>query len=121
MTYPNPSSLPKSIPPNCDALDGFPGVYVVTSGEDVGKILDYRNKEECPNFYNMSRKTSEELKELCLRCINCQREVLVENEGEGTGVEKDLRTLEKWVLKVNPESADKEATKVLKATGLKIA
>lgn len=117
ITWPEPSTLPKTTPPNCDALDGFIGVYVTTSGEDIGKIIDFRNHETCPNFKNMSQKSSEELKELLLRCIKEQTRVLIENEGEGTDVEKDLITLEKWVNKVNPKTADKEAATVLKAAG----
>ncbi len=117
ITWPEPSTLPKTTPPNCDALDGFPGVYVTTSGEDIGKIIDFRNHETCPNFKNMSQKSSEDLKELLLRCIKEQTRVLIENEGEGTDVEKDLITLEKWVKKVNPKTADKEAAIVLKAAG----
>ena len=120
MTWPSLSCLPKSVPPNCDKLDGFPGVYVTTSGDEVGKIIDYRNHEDCPNFKNMSRKSSEELKDLLLNCIREQRRVLVDNEGEGTVLEKDLGKLEKWANKVNVDKADRESGKVLKAAGLKI-
>jgi hypothetical protein len=120
MTWPNPKDLPETTPENCDAMDGFPGVYVVTSGEEVGKILDLRDKKTCPNFINMVQKSSEELKELLLKAITEQKRILMENEGEGTETEKDLKTLEKWVHKVNASKADKDAEKVLKAAGLKL-
>jgi len=65
----------------------------------------------------MARKGTDELKELLLTAIEKQRVQLVEEEGEGTGVEEDLRVLEKWVRKVNVGKADREASKVLKAAG----
>lgn len=120
ITWPEPSCLPEEMPPNCDKLDGFPGVYVTTSGDDVGKIIDYRNHETCPNFQNYAKKSSAELVELLLKAIVKQREVLIQNEGKGTDVEKDLNTLEKWAKKLNAKTADKEAEKVLKAAGLKL-
>jgi len=118
ITWPEPESLPESVPVNCDAMDGFKGVYVTTSGEDVGKILDMRNKDTCPNFINMAKKDSAELQELLLKAIAEQRRQLIEADGEGTQTEKDLGMLEKWAKKVNPKTADKEAIKVLKAVGL---
>eukprot|EP01083_Nonionella_stella_P075435 205097_1 len=118
ITWPEPESLPESVPVNCDAMDGFKGVYVTTSGEDVGKILDMRNKDTCPNFINMAKKDCAELQELLLKAIAEQRRQLIEADGEGTQTEKDLGMLEKWAKKVNPKTADKEAKKVLKAVGL---
>ena len=120
MTWPDKSSFPPSIPENCDTFDGFPGVYVHTSGEDVGKILDFRDESTCPNFKNFVRKSSEELKVLLLKSITEQKRVLQEHEGKGTVVEKELDKLHKWASKVNVKTADKEAEKILKAAGLKI-
>jgi len=45
-TWPDPNSIPSTMPPNADALDGFPGVYVVTSGPNVGQIMDFRNQDK---------------------------------------------------------------------------
>ncbi len=120
MMWPEPSCIPEMVPLNCDKLDGFPGLYVTTSGEDVGKILDYRNHDDCPNFKNMVRKNCQELKELLISCIKEQRRVLIENEGKGTETEKGLNKLEKWANNVNVDKADKEALKVLKAGGFKL-
>lgn len=86
----------------------------------MGKIIDYRDVNTCPNFKNMTKRSSGELKELLLKAIEVQRGQLLENEGEGTGTQKDLRELEKWVNKVNVGKADKEAIKVLKAAGFNI-
>ena len=118
MTWPEPESLPAETPKNCDAMDGFPGVFVTTSGDDIGKILDFRNKKTCPNFINMSKKGSAELKDLLIKAIKEQRRVLVEAEGTGTETEQDLVKLQKWAEKVNPSASDKEADKVLKAAGI---
>lgn len=120
MTWPDPKDLPKTTPENCDAMDGFPGVYVVTSGDEVGKILDLRDKKTCPNFINMVQKSSGELRQLLLKAIAEQKRILIENEGEDTQTEKDLKRLEKWAQRVNASKADTDAEKVLKAAGLKI-
>ena len=86
----------------------------------MGKIVDYRDGNTCPNFNNMAKKSSGDLKELLLKAIDVQRKQLLENEGEGTGTQKDLRELEKWVNKVNVGKADKEAIKALKAAGFAV-
>mmetsp|Transcript_18724 Transcript_18724/g.18033 ORF Transcript_18724/g.18033 Transcript_18724/m.18033 type:complete len:288 (-) Transcript_18724:71-934(-) len=106
-TWPDPSSLPEDTPKNYDAFDGFPGVYVCTSGDDVGKIKDYRDKSACPNFNNFSRKTSEILQELLLTAIKNQREALIQAEGSGTTTERELKDLEKWATKLNVKKSRK--------------
>ena len=120
--WPDPSKLPKTPPPNTDSLDGFPGVYVYTRGESVGKLLDLRDKDSpnCPNFSNMCHKSSTELKELLLKAIDEQKRVLVKHQGSGSKTEKELEELRKWVNKLNAEKADKEAEKVLKAASLQL-
>lgn len=121
ITWPEPESLPKEMPKNHDALDGFPGVYVATSGASVGKIMDCRNHDTAPNFKNMALKSSEELKELLLTAVEKQRELLIDLEGKGTATEKDLTKLEKWTNKISAAKAEKEAEKVLKAAGFSIS
>jgi len=118
ITWPEPESFPLEMPPNSDTMDGFPGVYVVTSGAEVGKILDFRNKDTCPNFNNMLKKSSKEIQELLIKAIKAQQQVLIESEGPGTKTEKDLKELLRWAKKVNPKTSDAEARKVLKAAGL---
>lgn len=119
-TWPDISTLPKHPPKKYDALDGFPGVYICTSGDEIGKIMDLRDKATCPSFTNFAKKSSEELRTLLLEAIENQKEALVETEGEGTKTEEDLNALRKWATKLNTSKADKEAAKVLRASGLSL-
>lgn len=121
MEWPDPKvTCAEACPPKCDMMDGFPGVFVVTTGSEIGKIIDLRDLKTCPNFKNMAKKSSEELVELLVKAIDEQLKQLTEHEGEGTTVEKDLKALKKWALKLNCKTSDKEAEKVLKAHNLKI-
>lgn len=120
MSWPD-ASIIDNVPKNCDKFDGFPGVFVVTKGDEVGKIIDKRDQSTSPCFRNMALKSSEELKELLLKATEEQRKMLIEHEGEGTQTELDLKGLEKWVQKVNANTADKEAEKVLKAGNIKLS
>jgi len=120
IKWPDPSSLPLEPPKNADALDGFPGVYVYTKGESVGKLLDLRDRTTCPCFNNFARKPASELQQLLLTAIQKQKEELIQHEGKGTSTEKDLDTLAKWAAKVNTNKADKDALTVLKAANLKL-
>ncbi|KAL7482625.1 hypothetical protein ACHAW6_008297 [Cyclotella cf. meneghiniana] len=116
--WPDPETLPKTTPKNYTALDGFPGVYICTSGSDVGKFKDYRDLSLAPSFKNFARKDAQELREILLKAIDNQRRALIKMEGGGTGTEKGLRELEKWANTLNCAKADKEAEKVLKAARL---
>lgn len=119
-TWPEPSTIPSSTPKGYDALDGFPGVYICTSGENVGKFKDCRNHKTSPSFKNLSKKTSEELRNDLVKAIEKQKAALIKTEGEGTKTEKDLKDLQKWATKLNCSKADKDATKVLKAARLTV-
>ena len=119
-TWPDSTSLPAKPPKHYDALDGFPGVYVCTEGDQVGQLLDLRDKEQCPSFRNLARKPSAELRELLLKALENQKAQLVEHEGAGTPLEKELNGLLKWATKLDPTKADREALKVLKASKLEI-
>jgi hypothetical protein len=121
MEWPDPKvTCAEACPPKCDMMDGFPGVFVVTTGSEIGKIIDKRDLKTCPNFKNMAKKSSEELVELLVKAIDKQQKELIEHDGEGTTVEKDLKALKKWAQKLNCKTSDKEAEKVLKAHNLKI-
>ena len=115
IEWPDKSSLPDKIPKHYDQLNGFEGVYVCTSGDSVGKIMDLRDKNKCPSFANFAKKTSKELKELLLKALEEQKRRLIEAEGEGTATEKEIKDELKRVKKVSVDAADKEAIKVLKA------
>jgi hypothetical protein len=119
-TWPDPLSIPKTPPADCDAMDGFPGVYICTQGDEVGTIKDFRDKEKAPSFNKFAKKPSEELKDLLIQAINEQMKQLVEAEGAGTSTEKELTKMLKWASKVNGKKADKDAEKVLKACKLSI-
>lgn len=119
-TWPDPDSIPNTSPSNCDSLDGFPGVYIHTSGPNVGKIIDYRDKSTCPNFTNFARKTSAELRDMLLRAVQKQRSMLIQIEGEGSVWLNELDYLEKWAKRLNDVKADREATMLLKAECLSL-
>ena len=120
FTWPDPKSIPADPPKYYDALDGYPGVFVCTNGDDVGDVKDFRDKSTCPNFKNFANKTSDELKELLFIAIEKQKEILIDAEGQGTETEKELIKLLKWSKKLNAKKADKDAMKVLKAARLSI-
>jgi hypothetical protein len=120
-TWPDPATYTKATPKNYTALDGFPGVYICTSGSDVGKFIDNRDHETAPTFKNFSKKSASELRDMLLKAIDGQRTKLIENEGEGTMTEKGLRELEKWANKLNCSKVDKEAEKVLKAAKMALS
>ena len=104
------------IPPTFDALDGFPGVYVGTQGDDVGKLLDTRNMDDKPSFAAFARRKSTELKELLQEALEKQMEDLKEAEGddaEKTPTGKEIKTMTTWVKRVNADKADKDAEKLL--------
>jgi hypothetical protein len=121
IIWPDPVSLPEKNPANFDALDGFPGVYVCTAGDDVGKIMDVRDSAKCPSFNNFAKKSSEELKTLLLTALEEQKKQLIAAEGTGTPTEKELNDMIKWTKKVNSNKAEKEATKVLKAAKMTLS
>lgn len=120
MEWPDPAAIPAQPPKHYDPLDGFPGVYVCTEGEDVGAIKDFRDKNTCPNFINMAKKSSEELQTLLIKALKEQQRQLIEAEGTGTETQKELDNLIKWASKIKPSAADKAAEKVLKAAKLSL-
>lgn len=120
VTWPDPSKLPEKPPKHYDVLDGFPGVYICTSGDKVGHIMDTRDKEQCPSFQNYAKKSSKELKEMLLTALEEQLRQLIEHEGAGTPTEKDIKEDIKTVKRIKVDEADKEAVKILKAAKMKI-
>lgn len=120
ITWPDPSTITKIPPKDCDAMDGFPGVFICTKGDEVGTIKDFRDTAKAPTFNNLVKKSSEELKELLINAIDEQKRQLIESEGKGTGTEKELTSMMKWVSKINTKKADKEAEKVFKANKFSI-
>jgi len=123
LTWPDPAALPKSPPLNYDSLDGLPGVYICTSGDDIGKLVDLRDRSTAPCFVNMSHKPAGEVRDLLLAALEEQEKVLKEHGAGGLGDEegkKKIKELRKWAKKVNPEKADREARNALKGAGMKL-
>eukprot|EP00752_Nemacystus_decipiens_P009402 g8405.t1 len=100
-------------PVSYEALEGYPGVFVCVEGDDIGKLLDVRNKATCPCFTNFANKSSEELKSLLETAFKAQKEALVahwgENMEEAGKIDREL----KWLKTVDPVKADKAATRAL--------
>jgi hypothetical protein len=115
MDWPDPKILSKQPPHHYDSLEGYPGVFVCTSGDKVGHILDTRDMDCAPNFINMSKMSSEKLQELLIKALEAQKMQLIAVEGQGSGTEKELDDLIKWAKRIKPASADAAAKKVLKA------
>jgi hypothetical protein len=127
--WPDPATLPNKPPKNYDPLSGFPGVYVCTQGDEVGKLMDLRDKSQCPSFQNFVQKPAAELQELLLKALENQKAQLIQHDGlveqddsssSSTTVAllKELNGLIKWTKKVDPKKAEKEVSKVLKASNL---
>ena len=113
-----PANLPAKPPKNYDVMDGLPGVYICTNGDQVGKIKDLRDMENKPSFSNFLSKDSDKLKDLLIKAVEEQKKALIKAEGEGTPTEKELKEMLKWTNKVNGDKADKEATRLLKKAGM---
>ena len=125
-----------SPPAGYEALDGFKGVFVSTrvsnhkfsfhmlldlylinfaifKTDSLGKILDLRNTATCPSFKNLSKKPSEELKNLCIKAIEEQIKELISVEGSGTKLEALLRSELRDINKIDTERADRKASRFL--------
>lgn len=110
IEWPKVADIPAP-PPGFETLDGFPGVFVGTRTDNLGSILDKRNGKTCPNFKNLNKKTSADLKELCIKCVEGQIGALVEAEGSGTKLEVELKKLLTEVKGVDTDKADRKAAK----------
>lgn len=109
IEWPAKEDVEKALPYGYEMLDGYPGVSICTKGDDIGKMLDRRNHRTSPCFKNLKAKDCEELKELLIRALEGQQEELIEHEGEGTTIGKEVVAMLKWARKVNASKADKEA------------
>jgi len=141
IEWPDRATLAATPPDGYDRLDGFPGVFICTSGDDVGTIRDLRDPSQKPSFNNFANKSSEELKDLLLTAITEQKRQLRASVRSSNGeigiparrrsspsstkkketsnpTDTALTELYKWVQKVNAKKADKEAAKMLQAKGL---
>lgn len=108
MEWPDISKIPPP-PVGYEALDGFPGVFICTSQDNAGHLIDERDESSCPSLKVMAKKSSQELKELCEKAIEAQIRQLREAEGEETNLEATLRKELREVKGVKPDKADKAA------------
>jgi hypothetical protein len=119
--WPDPSCILKKPPTHYDPLDGFPGVYVrTTGGTKIGHLKDLRNQDDCPSFRTFAKKSCSELKQLLITALTEQQKRLVQVEGTGTTTEKEIKTLLQWTNRVNVDKAEREVTKVMKAHKLQL-
>jgi hypothetical protein len=95
----------------------------------LGKILDLRNKDTCPNLRNVAKYSSAKIKDLCITAYQKQMEQLAEHEGKEGSLFTQLKNELADVLfslliyeyflflscfqvkKVDVDKADKEAKK----------
>lgn len=98
-------------PGGYEPLDGFLGVFVSTSTDSLGEILDLRDKSTCPCLSNYAKKPSAEIKELCTVAIEAQMKALIAAEGEkNCRVLLDtLKTNLAEIKKINTDKADRES------------
>ena len=109
INWPDLSKCSKAPPGGYEPLEGFPGVFVGTSDENLGNIKDLRDASTCPNLCNLSKKTSLELQNLCITAYEEQIKQLKEVEGPDSKLETELRSDLRWVKSVKVEKADKKA------------
>ncbi|CAM9168007.1 unnamed protein product [Ascophyllum nodosum] len=112
MEWPAQKDL-RPAPPCYEALEGYPGIFICVEGDDIGKLLDVRNKSTCPCFTNFAKKTSEELKKLLEVALTKQKEALVAHWGMGVAEEANINRELKWLRSVDPAKADRAAVKAL--------
>ena len=101
-------------------MKAFPGVFICVGGDEVGKILDKRDKSTCPNFTNMCKKSAKELKELAVKAIENQKIALEEAGEKGCPDDENLDDVLKWVKGLQEGALDREATKCIKEYNLKL-
>jgi hypothetical protein len=117
--WPDPTKYIGEAPQGYEELDGMKGVFVSMNLEDLGKILDLRNKDMCPSLQNMSSKSAAELQALCLKAYDGQISQLAEAEGGGENVDTPeiirLKKEKRHIAKINPDEAEAEAKKFAEA------
>ncbi len=79
MTWPAASAILNPPPKGYDPLDAFPGVYIKTTGGNIGHIMDKRDPLTCPSFNVFIKKSVPELRSLLKKAIAKQKEVLVKD------------------------------------------
>jgi len=114
--WPRPESLESPGPSYMSC--GFPGVWVCVMGDDLGHIVDRRNRKGCPSRDDMLKESSAKLAAWWRAGMQKQRAELVQFEGNEAPllVHLDLEIAEakKWTA-ANSTAADAAWTKKKKA------
>mmetsp|Transcript_7127 Transcript_7127/g.10618 ORF Transcript_7127/g.10618 Transcript_7127/m.10618 type:complete len:268 (+) Transcript_7127:106-909(+) len=115
ISWPDEASLDACPGEGYEPLEGFPGVFVCTSMDNMGAIVDQRDMSTCPSLRNLSKKSSAELKDLCVQAYEEQIRQLIAAEGPDTLLERSLIKELKAVKAINTNKADREVAKSFKA------
>ena len=104
------------VPAGYEPMDGFQGVFICTGDPGkLGDLLDLRDATTSPSFYNLSRKPSEELKELlvsaCTNQVSLGLVVFFKSQGGFVAHAKQLQQLEE-VKEELGEDYSKEARRI---------
>ena len=111
-SWPNPDEYTGDVPPGYEEMEGMKGVFVSMNLEDLGKIVDLRDKKMCPSLKNMSAKPAAELKELCIKAYEGQIAEIIKIEGkEDTPNIITLKKEMRHISRIDPDEADMEAKK----------
>lgn len=109
-SWPDPDKYTQNVPRGYEEMDGMKGVFVSMNLEDLGKVIDVRDKEMCPSLKNMASKSTAELKELCIKAYQGQIAEITEAEGqEDTPAVIVLKKELRHIMKIDPDEADREA------------
>lgn len=103
----------KPAPPSYEALEGFPGVFICVEGDNIGHLLDVRNKATSPCFTNFASKDCEELKGLLELALTKQKEALLAHWGENMDEERNIDRELKWLKGVDPAKTDRAAVRAI--------
>ena len=117
LTWPSPASLTNNLP-DYEPVDTFPGVYIATTGPNIGHILDKRDKSTCPNFKNLAKKGVGELVTILKKCCAEQVAQMGDDEVEFGELKKAVEKTAKWADKLNAPKVEKEAEKIIKSNNL---
>ena len=69
-------------PSGFEEMEGFRGIFVSMNLDSLGKVVDLRDKTNCPSLKQMSKRPCKELQELCVKALRKQIADVKEAEGD---------------------------------------